>query len=409
MKRLTLGMLVLAAMATGLATADDSRVRIKGSDTIGGELAPDWAEKFLELHPGVDISVEALGSGTAFSGLLDGSAEVGASSRSVKSAELERARALGVALQEFVIGYDGIAVVVHPENPVDRLTLAQVAGLFTGASQRWSEVGGDDRAVRALSRPSYSGTHSFFKDKVLSHDGTGREFARTIEWVEENHDILRRVATDAAAVSYVGLGWVNETVKVVAIAANGDRPALPPSTATVRDGSYPIYRPLLLYTRGEPQGIVREFVQFVLSQPGQALVESHGFVRAEGSGLQPTTAVGEAVAAALPPVRIAFTTGASHLDEAARTALAQVAEKLKGGGYRALVSGHADATGSMEANRRVSLAPAPTVSRHIVHHAVVVDQLPHNRDAADRPIATNTTIEGRQQNRRADVQLVATK
>lgn len=398
--------MVLGAMLAGAALADENRVRIKGSDTIGGELAPDWAEKFMEQHPGVDISVEALGSGTAFSGLLDGSAEVGASSRSVKAGELERARALGVAFEEFVIGYDGIAVIVHPDNPVSHLTLAEAAAIFTGAARRWNEVGGDDRATRALSRPSYSGTHSFFKDKVLAHDGTDREFARTTEWVEENGDILRRVAADPTAVSYVGLGWVDDTVKVVAVSPGPDRQALPPSTATVRDGSYPIYRPLLLYTRGEPQGIVREFVQFVLSPAGQALVESNGFVRAEGAALPAAPAAAAAAGEAQQPVRIAFNTGASQLDDGARAALAAVAEQLEGGAYRALVSGHADATGSPEANRRVSLARARTVARHLVQLGVGVDVLAVTGEGADRPVATNTTIEGRQQNRRVDIQLV---
>jgi phosphate binding protein len=409
MRRFMVVAMVLGVTLAATAVADENRVRIKGSDTIGGELAPDWAEKFMEQHPGVEISVEALGSGTAFSGLLDGSAEIGASSRSVKPGELERARALGVALQEFVVGYDGIAVIVHPDNPVSRLTLAETAAIFSGATQRWSEVGGDDREIRALSRPSYSGTHSFFKDKVLAHDGTGREFARATEWVEENHDILRRVAADPAAVSYVGLGWVNDTVKVVAIGAAADRPALPPSTATVRDGSYPIYRPLLLYTRGEPRGIVREFVQFVLSPTGQGLVEANGFVRAEGAGVLAPAAAPAADGEALPPVRIAFSTGASQLDDAARKALARVAERLMGGGYRAIISGHADSSGPADANRRVSLARARAVSRYLVQLGVGVDVLTVTGEGADRPIATNTTIEGRQLNRRVDVQLVAVR
>jgi outer membrane protein OmpA-like peptidoglycan-associated protein len=206
---------------------------------------------------------------------------------------------------------------------------------------------------------------------------------------------------------------VNDTVKVVAVSPAADRPALPPSTATVRDGTYPIYRPLLLYTRGEPQGIVRDFVQFVLSPAGQALVESNGFVRAEGSGLHspeaPATAAVPAAGSTLAPVRITFPTGASALDPAARAALAAVAEQLRNGAYRALVSGHGDATGSPEANRRVSLGRARAVARHLVQLGVGVDALTVTGEGADRPVATNTTIEGRQQNRRADIQLVPAK
>ena len=142
------------------ATAAAVTLQVKGSDTIGGKLGQDFALAFKARHPEIDVKWEALGSGTAFVGLLDGSAQLGAASRGVKENEVAEARQRGIELREFVIGYDGIAVVVHPGNPVSELTVAQLSDLFTGKLRNWREVGGPDLPVHLISRPSYSGTFS---------------------------------------------------------------------------------------------------------------------------------------------------------------------------------------------------------------------------------------------------------
>src|SRR5262249_50709883 len=158
---------------------------------------------------------EALGSGTAFVGLLDGSAAIGAASRSVKADELAAAKRLGIELREYVLGYDGIAVVVHPGNPIAELTVGQLSDLFTGKGANWRELGGPDLPVHRISRPSYSGTHAFFRDKVLrrGNDKGPEDFTPGTEIVEENGAILKKVAADPAAVSYLGLGWLSPEVK----------------------------------------------------------------------------------------------------------------------------------------------------------------------------------------------------
>lgn len=259
----------------GPAVAPTTVLRIKGSDTIGAALAPALARAWHVKHPEVRIDVEAAGSSTAFTGLFDGTADLGAASRPVEKRELEEAGRLGLRFEEFVIGYDGVAVIVHPSNDRVRwLTLDQLRRIFTGAIRDWSEVGGAPGPIHRLSRPSNSGTHAFFREKALR----GEAFAPATEMLEHNDRIVAQVAADPLAIGYVGLGAVGEGDRVVPVAPSPGRPAIPPSRDTIVDGSYPLYRPLLLYTRGRPRGEAARFLRFVLSEEGKRIVEAHGFV-----------------------------------------------------------------------------------------------------------------------------------
>ena len=196
-----LAALLLATSLFATPGAAEESIRIKGSDTIGGRAMPEIAEAWGKKSPGVRMTVEALGSSTAFVGLFDGSADIGASSRPINEKELATARDLGLKLQEIVIGFDGVAVIVHPKNPLRELSIAQISALFTGKTKRWKEVGGEDVPVRLISRPSYSGTHAFFKEKVLRRGNAKgpEEFAASAELMEENGEILRAVASDPRA------------------------------------------------------------------------------------------------------------------------------------------------------------------------------------------------------------------
>lgn len=198
----------LPAPGGSQALAPEAALQVKGSDTIGGSLGPALARAFEASHDGARVEWESLGSGTAFVGLFDGTADLGASSRRIKGSEMAEAGRLGIRLKEYVLGYDGIAVLVHPSNPVGELTLRQVSDLFAGEIESWRELGGPDRPVRVLSRPSYSGTHGFFKEVALRLGGAAgeREFSPATEWVEHSEDLVRRVASDPDAVTYLGMG-----------------------------------------------------------------------------------------------------------------------------------------------------------------------------------------------------------
>jgi phosphate transport system substrate-binding protein len=408
------------------ATAAAVTLQIKGSDTIGGKLGQDFAQAFKARHPEVDVKWEALGSGTAFVGLLDGSAQLGAASRGVKENELAEARQRGVELREFVIGYDGIAV-VHPANPVSELTIAQLSDLFTGKIRNWREVGGPDLPVHLISRPSYSGTFSFFRDKVLrrGNDKGPEDYAPGAEFVEENGAILEKVAREPGAISYVGIGWVTPAIKTLGVAPKAGQPAVRASVATVRTGTYPVYRPLLMYSRGEPHGPAREMLAFILSSDGQKVVAKNDFVptdspvalapepAAQGAGRAAAAtganALGSAAAAASAPpdvVRVQFPKGAT-LTEAAKASLSALAVSVRGGGNHLLVVGHADVRGSRAVNARMALARAQAVASYLEEEGVPQSAIEVAGKGADEPIGSNQSGAGRGANRRVDVTVLA--
>jgi phosphate transport system substrate-binding protein len=409
-----------AEPAARAAAAGAATVQVKGSDTIGGKLGQDFAHAFMSRHPAVEVKWEALGSGTAFVGLLDGSAQLGASSRGVKEAEVAEAKKVGIELREFVIGYDGIAVIVNPENPVSELTIAQLSDIFTGKIKSWSElgwseVGGPDLPIHLISRPSYSGTFSFFRDKVLrrGNDKGPEDFAATVELVEENGAIIKKVAQERGAISYVGIGWVTPQVRTVGVANRPGQPAVKASVATVRTGTYPVYRPLLIYSRGEPHGAARELLAFVLSGDGQKLVAKNDFVPTDSPVSLAPEAGGSATASAAaaggggPQVaRVLFPKGVS-LTADARQTLDGLARSAKADGRRLLVVGHADARGSRAANKGVSLARARAVATYLTEQGVPREAIQVEGHGADDPVGTNTSGAGRGANRRVDVIVLA--
>lgn len=399
--------LIATAVACSPALAATT-IRIKGSETIGGALAPDLAAAFQRQHPGLRVTVESLGSGTAFVGLLDGSADLGASSRPANAKELEQAAARGATLREFVLGYDGIAVIVHPSNPVGALTVAQISDLFTGAVQRWDQVGGEGRPVRRISRPTYSGTYAFFKEKVLRKGNAkgSEEFSPDTQYLEENTDIVAAVAADPTAVAYVGLGWVDRRVKALGVAPTAGAEPVRPSLETIRHGTYPIYRPLFLYSLGEPTGPSREFLRFALSEEGRRIVAAHDFVPSDQPVPLPEVAPASTPRYAATTYRLNFAAGSSSLSPQAQEILRNVADRLREGSYRVLVVGHADARGTPAANRTIALARAQAVAQFLRELRVPETIMQVDARSADEPVATNETPDGRSANRRVDVTLV---
>jgi len=370
-----------------------ARIAVKGSDTIGGAhgVGQDLARAYEAAHPGVIVTWEGLGSSTAFPGLLDGSAELGASSRPVKASELAEASRLGVTLVEHVLGYDGVAIVVHPDAPVRELTIEQAGRVFRGEVASWAELGGPDLPIRRLSRPSYSGTHTFFRDQVVHG-----EFAAGTEWIEASEQIVAAVAADPAAIGYVGLSWVTDAVRALAI------DGVTPAVATVRDGRYPIYRPLLLYTRGAPPPEVAALVRFAGSSAGQALLTAKGFVAAELTAEPEPTAT----ASSAPPklaLRVTFGAGRAALDLDDRRALWKLGAELAARPRRVLVIGHADADGAADVNAAVARRRAEAVVAYLRRAGVDPAIIVTSSDGADAPAASNTSAAGRRQNRRVDV------
>jgi phosphate binding protein len=402
-----------AALLVAAGAFANETVRIKGSDTIGGRLSPELAEAYRASHPGVSIPIEALGSSTAFVGLFDGTAEIGQSSRPISDKELSRAKDLGLELHETVIGYDGVAVVVNPTNPIASLSIAQLADLFTGKVANWRELGGADLAVRLISRPSYSGTHAFFKERVVRRGNAKgpEEFAPTTEFIEENGAIVAAVAGDPRAVSYIGLGWLEGQVKALAVTAQTGESPVEPAIENVRSGRYPLYRPLLMYVRADAPQSAREFLAFVLSESGAMIVRRNGFVPPDRTGAMPAFLSGTAAAPRLAAgrgsmTRVTFAFNAFTPSAASLDGLTAVAAKLKTGGYRAVVVGHADGRGPAEVNRRIALLRAQSVANELVRLGANRALMRVESSGAEAPVASNESAAGRAENRRVDIEVI---
>ncbi len=267
------GMVALASCAWAEEPLQGS-IQIKGSDTMVN-LVQAWAEAFMAKHPKVNVAVTGGGSGTGIAALIGSTCDLAASSRKITAKELAAASAKGATPQELTVALDGLAVVVHPSNPVKRLTIQQLAGLFTGKITNWRDVGGEKKAVVLLSREVNSGTHVYFKEHVL---GAGNEFAPEALLMPSSQAIADEVAGNPSAIGYYGMGYTNPRNAVVAVAKTAADPAIAPSEETVRSGTYPISRPLFLYTHGAPAGAVKAFLEFVESPEGQAVVRKIDFV-----------------------------------------------------------------------------------------------------------------------------------
>jgi phosphate transport system substrate-binding protein len=251
----------------------------KGSDTLVN-VALAWAEAYQTVRPGVSLSVTGGGSGTGIAALINGTVDIANASRQIKPEEEAQALANGVDPVEFVVARDAIAIVVHRENPVDRLTLDQIADIYAGRIGDWSEIGGENRPIVRLSRETNSGTHVYFLEEVLRHGDPDDPtlFSPDTLLLPSSEGITRELSYNQNAIGYDGLGYVTEEVKVVAVGAAPQGPFVLPSGESVNQGTYLIARDLYMYTAGEPTGDILEYLEWILGPAGQALVAEVGFV-----------------------------------------------------------------------------------------------------------------------------------
>ncbi len=260
-------------------------IQIKGSDTIVN-LVQAWAEEFTKRNPVVNIGVTGGGSGTGFAALLNGTCDIGMSSRLIDPKEIVKAKANGIQPVEYKVGLDGLAVVVHPDNPVHNLTLDNLRDIFMARKKNWKDFGGENRKIVILSRESNSGTHVFFKEHVLKRGNTKspEEFSPEALLMPSSQAIADEVQQNPHAIGYVGMGYICQALKAVAVAVEPGKPFIEPNVETVMDGSYPISRPLFLYTNGEPTDYIKIFVDYALSESGQKMVKDTDFVPIGGIG-----------------------------------------------------------------------------------------------------------------------------
>jgi phosphate transport system substrate-binding protein len=250
-----------------------------GSDTIVN-LALAWAERYQQEHPEVRISVSGGGSGTGIAALINGTVDIANASRQIKPEEIKAAEANGTEPQEHVIARDAIAVIVNPGNPLSQLTLEQVSKIYRGEINNWQELGGDNRPIVRLSRETNSGTHVYFLESVIRLGDPKNKtiFSADTLLLPSSEGIIAEVSENPNAIGYDGLGYVTNTVKVLALAKGSAETYVLPSVETVNNDSYPISRDLYMYTGKNPSAAVKAYLEWIMGTEAQKIVSELGFV-----------------------------------------------------------------------------------------------------------------------------------
>lgn len=262
-------LLVTTALLATTLSASAQKLVIKGSDTLGAKLVPMLAEEYKAAHPGVSFEIAAEGSTTGITAITSGTADIGMSSRRAKATEMSAASAKGVNMKPIIVCFDGMAVVVHKDNPLKQLTKRQVEQIFTGDVTDWSAVGGAPGGISVYTRNTSSGTYSDWKDLAMKK----RDYAPASQKMAGNEQIVSEVANNKNGIGYVGLAYIKEPgIHVVSIEGSL------PDKDSVLSKKYPYARPNFYYTNGEPSGEAAKFIEFTLSPAGQAIVEKVGFI-----------------------------------------------------------------------------------------------------------------------------------
>ena len=261
---------VLVAAIIGLcsfAFAAENEITMKGSTTVL-PIAQATAEAFMEKNPQANISVQGGGSSVGVASLIDKTADIGNASRPMKDTELSSAVTNGVDPKANVIAMDGIAVIVNPSNTITAFTKKQIKDIYTGKVSDWSAVGGSGGKIVVVGRDTASGTYECFNEKALDKAKTRPDALLQAS----NQAVAQIVAQTPGAIGYVGLGFITDKVKAVTVEG------IECTKETVLSGTYLLARPLFMYTNGKPQGIVAEYIDFVLSKEGQQIAEEQGYV-----------------------------------------------------------------------------------------------------------------------------------
>ena len=268
LKKIAVVALTLLAPVPALA----GNLTIKGSDTMV-VLGQRWAEEFMKKSPGTVIQVTGGGSGTGISALINGTTDICESSRPMKDAEKAKIKEkTGGLPEEIPVAKDGLAVYVHASNPLVEITMEQLKAIYTGKIANWKELGGPDKKITPYSRENSSGTYVFFKEHVLE----GADFLAGAETMAGTAAVVNAVTKDRLGIGYGGAAY-GKGIKILKVKKDASSPGVAPAPAHVKDGSYPLSRPLFFYTAKNPAGEMKAFVDWVLSKDGQAVVEKVGY------------------------------------------------------------------------------------------------------------------------------------
>ena len=273
-KALIITLCLYAGLNSGcMSEGENKELKIKGSDTVL-PLSQKEAEVFGEKNKDASIIVTGGGSGIGITALMDGNTDIAMSSRKIKLDEQLELQKAGKDFKEDIIAYDALAVVVHPENKVNQLTREQLEDIFTGKITKWKDVGGDDMKIVVYSRETSSGTYEFFKEHVMNK----KNYASSVLNMPATGGIIQSVSKTKGAISYVGLAYLEKDVKHIKVSFDQGKSYIAPSMAAAKNNTYPITRPLYYYYLTSKEKVIKPFIDFVLSNEGQTIVEEIGYV-----------------------------------------------------------------------------------------------------------------------------------
>ena len=248
--------------------------KIKGSDTVL-PLTQKEAEVYMDKHPETSLIVTGGGSGVGISALLEGTTDLAQSSRRIKFDEKLKLKNKGKEAIEVIVAYDALAVITHPSNPITKLTREQLEGVFRGKIKNWKELGGPDLKIIPYARETSSGTYEFFKESVLNF----KNYMNGIMSMTATGSVIQSIGQTKGAIGYVGLAYLNPSVKAIQISYDQGKTYSDPSQTQTIDLTYPITRPLYIYYNKAEEAKVKHFLDFILSDEGQRIAENLGFIR----------------------------------------------------------------------------------------------------------------------------------
>lgn len=257
------------------ATSADKKtsITVKGSDTVL-PLAQSEAEEYMKAYPDAAITIVGGGSGVGITALKDATTDIAMSSRPLKMEEQMEFKASNIELKEVIIGNDALAVIVNPNNKVNKLTQEQIGDIYTGKITNWKQVGGDDMKIVAYSRETSSGTYEFFKEHVMDK----KNYASTVLNMPATGAIVESVSKTVGAVGYIGLAYETKDVKQLAVSYDAGKTYVEPGVEAAQNGTYPISRPLYFYYAATKESTVKPFIDYILSETGQKIVSEVGYV-----------------------------------------------------------------------------------------------------------------------------------
>ena len=276
-------MMATAALITACGGGEQRQViQNKGSDTLVN-VAQAWAEAYQTVNPAVVVAVSGGGSGTGIAALINGTVDIANASRAIKDKEMKLAKDNGQDPIKHVVGFDALVVYLHGDNPLDEISIEQLAEIYAdgGTYLNWGDLGVEvpgcqDQEIVVVSRQNNSGTYAYFREAVLGD----KDFKLGTRDMHGSKDVVDLVEKTPCAIGYSGLAYATDHVKLACVAQETGGPCTNPSVATAVDGSYPIARPLFMYTNGEPSGIVGDYMNWIKSNEGQCIILEKGYAPA---------------------------------------------------------------------------------------------------------------------------------